>query len=93
MAIPGISRPEQLAEIIADFVGQAIEPLRKRIAELEQAQARTLADAYQGAHLAGREYSRGQLVTHHGGLWLALESGTDKPGDSGQWKLIVKGPR
>ncbi|MEX2150703.1 MAG: hypothetical protein WD793_10835 [Steroidobacteraceae bacterium] len=59
---------------------------------LEGAQTKSLADAYRGAWLPGR-FERGALVTHDGSLWLAIEDGNGKPGQSATWRLIIKSAR
>jgi hypothetical protein len=38
----------------------------------------------------GTAYTRGQLVTKAGGLWIALNGTADVPGQSPHWKLIAK---
>jgi hypothetical protein len=53
-------------------------------------QTRTLADIYRGVFKTDGRYARGDTATFGGGLWLALADGSDKPGTSDQWRLIVK---
>lgn len=36
-------------------------------------------------------YQEGSLVTRDGSLWLATTDTSDRPGDGGAWRLIVKG--
>ena len=45
---------------------------------------------YAGTFEQGKSYTRGSLATKAGGLWLALQTTTQIPGRSDQWKLIVK---
>ena len=53
-------------------------------------QVRTFADVYQGVYENGRTYERGQLVTWGGSLWLSEREAKTKPGESAEWKLVVK---
>jgi hypothetical protein len=53
----------------------------------------TLADCHVGVHRPGLEAKRGQLCTHHGGCWLCLNDTAGTPGESPDWKLIVKAGR
>lgn len=61
--------------------------VERRVRELD---TRTLADAYRGVYVPGEHYQRGQLATWDGGLWLALEDSTAKPGTGDGWKLVTK---
>lgn len=65
------------------------DALEKRIAELEAAKAKSLADFYKGPWMLG-SYKRGDVVTHGGSLFLALADTVEKPAFSDSWKLIVK---
>ncbi|CAN5678949.1 hypothetical protein BH23GEM6_BH23GEM6_04370 [soil metagenome] len=58
-----------------------------------RAQNRSLADAHRGTYSTGEQYTRGDLLTHSGGMWLAMSDGSDKPGTSEQWRLVVKAGR
>ena len=49
-----------------------------------------LADIYRGTHKDGEIYRRGELLTHSGGLWLAMKDTAEKPGSTSDWRLIVK---
>lgn len=51
---------------------------------------RTFADVYQGVYEPGRLYTRGVLATWGGSLWLSLAETSAKPGENGEWKLVVK---
>jgi len=74
-----------LAPVIADFVKDAMAPLRQRITELEKGGIR-----YEGVWQASREYQRGTLVTHDGGMWHANGTTRQKPGNGADWTLAVK---
>lgn len=37
-----------------------------------------------------KAYEHGDLVTHDGGMWHAMQATTEKPGTSPDWKLAVK---
>lgn len=51
---------------------------------------RTFADVYQGVYEPNKLYARGVLATWGGSLWLALAETQAKPGESPNWKLVVK---
>jgi hypothetical protein len=67
---------------IAKF--QAIE---ERLAALEAQQAEF---RYCGVWTGGREYRRGNFVTHNGGIWHCNEDTGEKPGISNSWTLACK---
>ncbi len=91
----GMSEAEAKAilENVRRFVQPAFDQVAGRLAALEAAQAKSLADAYQGTYLTAKRYERGQLCTHAGSLWLCLAETTQRPGDDGSWRLIVKAGR
>lgn len=70
---------------------------RKRLearVEVLEASALNLADAYQGSHMSGKTYARGEIVSFSGGIWLALTETAKRPGsDDSGWRLIVKAGR
>lgn len=53
-------------------------------------QARTLADLYRGVFRNGEDYSRGELATWDGCLWLAQGDTRARPGTNGDWNMITK---
>lgn len=59
----------------------------KRVAELN---VRTFADIYQGVYKPGESYTRSNFTTWGGSLWLALVDTKAKPGETPDWKLVVK---
>jgi hypothetical protein len=61
--------------------------VEERVAEI---QVRTFADIYQGVYENGRLYTRGLLTTWGGSLWLSQAETKMKPGESPDWKLVVK---
>lgn len=61
--------------------------IEERVAEI---QVRTFADVYQGVYENGRLYERGLLTTWGGSLWLSQAETRSKPGESAEWKLVVK---
>jgi hypothetical protein len=61
--------------------------IEARFAEL---QVRTFADLYQGVFEPEKVYARGLLATWGGSLWLALNETRSKPGEDGDWRLVVK---
>lgn len=65
--------------------------LEKRVAELEQAKERSLADSFRGSWQPNTTYARGGLVVAHGGLWLCMADTDTRPGASDAWRLVTKG--
>lgn len=64
------------------------EVVTRKVNELE---ARSFADFYNGVYKEGTAYTRGSLATWDGSLWLAQTETTQKPGDkNADWKLVVK---
>lgn len=63
------------------------EVIEQRFGEL---QVRTFADVYQGVYEPNRTYTRGLLTTWGGSLWLSQSDTKTKPGESPDWKLVVK---
>jgi hypothetical protein len=61
--------------------------IEARFAEL---QVRTFADVYQGVFETDKLYTRGLLATWGGSLWLSLNDTRSKPGENGDWRLVVK---
>jgi hypothetical protein len=60
----------------------------------DEALTRALLGAWQGPWEEGVTYREHDLTTHGGGLWLAMQRPTGRPGDAGRgWRLIVKGGR
>jgi hypothetical protein len=61
--------------------------VERRVARI---QVRTFADVYQGVYEDGKLYTRGLLTTWGGSLWLSLADTRMKPGENGEWRLVVK---
>lgn len=61
--------------------------IEARFAEL---QVRSFADVYQGVFEPGTLYARGRLATWGGSLWLSLNETKSKPGETEDWRLVVK---
>jgi hypothetical protein len=92
-----------LAGVIVQVIRAALAPVLARLASIEhktatleektaELVARPPTPEYLGVHRADAVYRRGNLVTHDGGLWLALQAETAlAPGRHPEhWKLIVK---
>jgi hypothetical protein len=77
---------DELAAAIVAVIGEAVAPLRARIAALEQQPALKFAGPFRD----GTHYLAGSIVQKQG-LWLAESDTHAPPGaeDSG-WKLILK---
>jgi hypothetical protein len=77
-----------IAAHIKKKIAEATAPLVERVAALE---AQPVGVKYCGTFQTGHEYARGSLTTKHGGLWLALDTTRDTPGNgASSWRLIVK---
>jgi hypothetical protein len=73
-------------EQMGEFVAVAIEPLRKRIEELEAKQL-----TFAGVWKAGEMYPENALVTKGGSMWHSkMPRNTTTPGDGLAWRLVVK---
>jgi hypothetical protein len=62
--------------------------LHARLKRLEQ-RADEKNFPYRGTHEQGKAYAKGDLLTHHGSLWVALQDTTTAPGGP-SWQLCVK---
>ena len=67
--------------------------LEARLAALEGAQARTMADVFRGGYMPNTQYNRGDLIVDRGALWLAMQVSDERPGSTSAWKLIMKNPK
>jgi hypothetical protein len=74
---------------IAGIVTTRFTRLERRVAALEQREVKSLADSFKGAWLPGL-YQRGDLIQHRGSMWMCVDSGDGKPGESGNWRLVVQ---
>jgi hypothetical protein len=86
-----------VVQAIQQYVRNAIAPLEKQVADLQQQVAdlerertKTLADAFEGPWLAGRDYKRGALVQHRETSWLCLDDTREKPGSSSSWRSLAR---
>src|SRR5689334_11618562 len=75
----------ELGKSIGQFVLEQIKPLKKRIAELEAAQANF---GYRGVWNVGSEYRQGNFVTVDGSLFHCNMTTKNRPGkDPVSWTL------
>ena len=79
---------EAIAPVIKNFVDARLAPIEALVRDLDS-DAMRFSDVYRH----NKTYKRGQVVTHNGGLWFALETTDSKPGSDGSWKLTVKSGR
>jgi hypothetical protein len=66
---------------------EIVEVVKRQVADLR---VRTFADTYQGVYHSDQTYGRGLAATWDGSLWLSQVETRSKPGENGDWKLIVK---
>jgi hypothetical protein len=76
-----------IGSYVRSEIAKAIEPLLKRIAELE-----SRGVEYKGTFQRGNTYKRGDLCTYDGSLWCAVSDtkALDMPGECPAWVLAVK---
>jgi hypothetical protein len=67
-------------------VAEALKSQKDRLDVLESRE-------YQGVHVEGREYTRGQTVTHKGGIWHCNRETKQRPGECSDWTLALKAGR
>ena len=83
-----------MAEAIGNVLGEATEPLHKRIEKLEGEEKRSrscAAPVWRGTWHAGMDVEPGSFVTDKGSLWVAVEqSNGTRPGELSCFKLVVK---
>ena len=89
----------EMAKSVREYVGaktsdlasaERVAELEARVAELERLSVKTTGTRYRGVFSADDTYSRGDLVTHAGGLWHCWEATTSKPGIDNTWQLTAK---
>lgn len=78
---------EMIAALVGNIIREYSAPLVARLAKLEAMQP---AAGYGGTWEAGKTYPRGWFVTAGGSLWLTVASTDGKPGECGDWRLVVK---
>jgi hypothetical protein len=92
-------REQDVVESLLEAIAEVLRPLQRevgelktKLAQLERQKGATLADAFQGPHLAGKIYQRGQIVQRNRRTWLALVETRERPGDSSDWREFSVGP-
>jgi hypothetical protein len=60
---------------IGTLVGKALEPLQRRIADLE---ARPIGLHYMGTWTKGQSYAKDTGVSHRGSLWVAIKDNPER---------------
>jgi hypothetical protein len=90
---------DRLEHVIVGAVRMATDPLIERITKLEQRsvdletklEARPGSMIYRGVYEGGKRYDRGDTVTCHGSLWIAMATTSAQPGDGETpWRLSCK---
>ncbi|HEX4997993.1 MAG TPA: hypothetical protein VFY29_07200 [Terriglobia bacterium] len=95
---------QEMADLIRDYAAVRERPLLERldrleaalpalVARLAKAEARGLE--HHGAHVPGRDYSRGDCVMLRGSSWVCVVDSTrETPGDgAGSWRLLARSGR
>jgi hypothetical protein len=91
-AVKAHANPEQrelievLCAAIAPVLKELIEPLREKIAELENRPH----VQYRGVWKEGQPYGTGSMVTHEGSVWHANRATMQRPGAGDDWTLAVR---
>ena len=80
-----MTKDEAMLEAIADFVGEKVGALDKRLAALEKRPELR----YLGTWVKGN-YEPGNAVTHDGSLWVCVAPTKGRPGPAAGWRLAVK---
>jgi hypothetical protein len=84
---------QQITAAVRSFVCRSLESRDARIAALErriaEVEAVQKAARYRGTWQPGERYEKGNLATHAGSLWAAIDDSPGKPGVSG-WQLAAK---
>lgn len=79
---------------IHEYFMKAFKPLVERLETLErkmeEVEQRGLD--YKGTFREGTEYTKGDVLTHQGSIWIATRKTIDKPPGNG-WLLSVKSAR
>lgn len=71
----------------SEWRAKKFQEIDRRLAELESRQL-----SYEGTWREDREYGKGHMVTHAGGIWHCEQvCKGDLPGRSNSWRLAVKG--
>lgn len=86
-----------LLKNVGKFVADQMRPLKEEIATLK-AQVAALEEhgiKFVGSYQRPQTYTRGDCVTHDGGMWVATcaTPPQEVPGKSVCWQLSVKSPR
>lgn len=92
--------PEKFGEAIGLLIRETVEPLERRIAELEgqlgsgQKAARRVGLAFKGEFQRALDYTEGDVVTRNERLYVAVKdvpSGDNLRDGMAGWVLMVKG--
>jgi hypothetical protein len=85
---------EGITLFIVEQVRDATTPLKEEITKLKDRRAEIEGKGveYSGTFQRAVQYRRGQMVTHDGSLWAAINDTepNEIPGESSRWQLAVK---
>lgn len=78
-------KPEDFGKVVGQAIGEALEPLHRRLDALDRANGKTFIPS----HRAGKGYSKGATVSHDGGYWQATTATSATPGGAGWARLMT----
>ena len=78
---------KNLLAAVGRYVKAQIEPLHRRIDELQAKQANW---KYRGTFETGADYREGNFTTFQGSLWVCLADTFSEPGTDATWQLCCK---
>lgn len=80
----------EITSAVRSYVARALAERDRRLDALEAQQSKSLADLYRGSYQPNGHYDRGCLVNDHSSLWLCMRATSARPGDSADWRLVLK---
>jgi hypothetical protein len=89
--------PKALGSALGAAVKALLDPIRARVSALERLEGRVAElersleqRSYKGVYDGAVTYSRHNMVTKNGCMWVALKDTYGVPGESQDWQLCVK---
>lgn len=75
---------------LRDRLTKRLDVLEQQMVVATAKQAAPKGVRWAGVYREQTPFSEGELVTHKGGLWLAIADTSARPGVSADWRLVVK---